>query len=174
MKRQYCHSLSCVFSSQMRKFKRSNQSHDTTGVSICSRGIKILTGHGDCIPTVPAVRWQNGEGERWRSAPRSHLSRLTSINRYTTCGDSIRKPLATDRLWANSCLGGAEKWEGSVYRDKITQWNPSPCSTLTRTGGCLTWHRADKHCWNWKFSSRPTKWQRNDFIFRVVCDKKNK
>lgn len=59
----------------------------------------------------------------------SHRSRLTSTNRYTTCGDSIRKPLATDRLWANSCLGGVHKWEGSVYKDKITQWIPSTCAT---------------------------------------------
>lgn len=130
-------SIITVILSQLRKLKRSNQSRGTTGASTCRTGIKILTGiwrqHSCCEMTKP------GEGARWRWVSCSHHSRLTSTNRYTTCGDSIRKPLATDRLWANSCLGGVQKWEGSVYKDKITQWNPTTCST--KTGGCLTWRR---------------------------------
>lgn len=66
----------------------------------------------------------------WRSESCPHNFSLTSTNRYTTCGDSIRKPLAADRLWANCCLGGIQKWEGSVYKDKNTPWNPSTCDVL--------------------------------------------
>lgn len=143
-----------------QKWKRSNQSRGTTGASICRRGIKILTGirgqhscRSHCEMTKP------GEGEGRRSVSCSHHSRLTSTNRYTTCGDSIRKPLATDRLWANSSLGGVQKREGSVYKDKITQWNPSTCSTqVTRTGGCLTWHRGGQALLELKVWFQANKW----------------
>lgn len=87
--------------------------------------LKYWREYGDNIPAVRRLNQGRGNGEDRRLA---HHSRLTSTNRYTTCGDSIRKPLATDRLWANSFLGGVQKWEGSVYKDKITQWNPSNCS----------------------------------------------
>lgn len=82
----------------------------------------------------PAVHCRMTERKKttawWRSESCPHNFSLTSTNRYTTCGDSIRKPLAADRLWANCCLGGIQKWEGSVYKDKNTPWNPSTCDVL--------------------------------------------
>lgn len=66
----------------------------------------------------------------WRSVSSLHHFSLTSTNRYTTCGDSIRKPLATDRLWTNCCLRGIWEWEVSIYKDKNTIWNPSTCNIL--------------------------------------------
>lgn len=67
---------------------------------------------------------------RWRLVSCPHHSGLTSANRYTTCGDSIRKPLATDRLRANCYPRGRRKWEDSVYKDKNAPWNPSSCNIL--------------------------------------------
>lgn len=131
----------------MRKLKRSNQSHDTTGVSICSRGIKILMGIWRLYSYRSRCEMTKWGGGTLKTGASLYRSRLTSLNRYTTCGDSIRKPLATDRLWANSCLGGAQKWEGSVCRDKITQWNPSPYSTPYKDRRVFDMAQGkDKHC----------------------------
>ena len=76
----------------------------------------------------------------WRSVSCLHL---TSTNRYTTCGDSIRKPLAADRLRANCCLRGIQKWEDSMYKDKNTPRNPSTNNILykDRKLSCITLSR---------------------------------
>lgn len=79
----------------------------------------LPAGHCEATTKDKTTSW-------WSSVSCPHPSSLTSTNRYTTCGDSIRKPLATDRLWANCCLGGIQKREASVYKDKSTPWNPSP------------------------------------------------
>lgn len=67
-------------------------------------------------------------------AESSDLPHLTSTNRYTTCGDSIRKPLAADRLRANCCLRGIQKWDDSMYKDKNTPRNPSTNNIHTLQG----------------------------------------
>lgn len=102
---------------------------------------------------LPAVR-QTRKGKTtawWRSGSCPRCSRSASPNRYATCGDSIRKPLATNRLMANCCLGGLWKWKGvgwggvgGLCTRTATHLQIHQAHTYcTRTGSRVVFHRAE-------------------------------